>query len=1702
MNKSSLWYYVKKMFPSTVVALLMFVLTWSWFGICVYSLWALSFVVAYITGKESPKEELKLSEDNREFIRKEAQKQWQYFVDFCNEDNNFLPPDNFQETPLGVVAQRTSPTNIGLAMLCTLSARDFGFITSIELYERLSKMVKSIEKMDKWNGHFYNWYSTVDLSLMRPAYVSTVDSGNFVAAANTLCEGLKEFVVEEQRLWDIISRLKALVNHMNFDVFLNKKNNLFYIGYDAERDSFGENCYDMLMSEARITSYIAVCTKQIPLKHWFNLARTLASKNGYVGITSWTGTMFEYFMPQIFLPSFSSSLIYESLKFALACQKERAARRGVPWGISESGFYSFDLALNYQYKAFGVQKLGLKMGLDKELVISPYSTFLALCLAPKDAIENLKKLSNLGMSGKYGFYEAIDFTNPKTENSAIVKSYMAHHEGMSLLMCTNAAFGNIVQKRFLKNKEYESGVELLQEKLPEYAIIHDNLRKYDNIPAHNRYRSQNETVTTQSYSLRNMKGYLLANDEYMALETDSGLNFSKYRKLLTARFSPRQKGNPKGKFILIKENNSGLIYGAAPAPLYRQDIQYETEFSDGNVVHSAISDNVKVKTVTAVDAILPLEFKELTLRNKKKNKDKIELLFYLEPVLSRYRDDLAHPLFSSLFIESFADTDKHTIYFRRRPRDTKKDELWFAVMTDGEFEEFSFETFKDKLVGRLETAKDLWMLFDRPFNGNIGAAIDPVLAIRMSVDLPAGELRHIRFIMTAGTSKQQCDDSLARGATEETNEIIKHSKGYTRSRKVLCKIEEEEEMLLYCLLPLLNFERYDRQEIINKNILGQQNLWKYGISGDLPIISLFLNDAEQAKKAIKYLHVHRYLAQRNMNFDLLFVFEEGGDYHRPIFSAVKDIIKDETDSAYLSALGGIHLVNLPVNDPCDKNLILAASVYVEDLSVIGARTDPSGGDDGTTAEVTKTAPLLEGSLVELDSDKVVVHNTGLSHRPWGVLLANRRFGTFMSDRAMNFTFDLNAREFKLSSWTNDLFAEAGENLYLEAEGKLYNLIAISSTFEFSKSKAVYHFNIGDISGIVQVTVSDKYACKIVEMSMTGKGKIKLVYEYDAVLGVDKRTAKYITCISGKDNLFLKNPFSAYFSAFEVFLVSDRQFRNAFEDGLFICECDVDLPGNATVKTRFAFGAVRNDAEYNLCIKETLGLDFNENSDKLKKEIENCVRNIHIKTPDSRLDFIVNEILCYQTLLSRVWGRTGFYQNGGAFGYRDQLQDLSNLAFMSPSLLYQHICRCAQHQFVEGDVQHWWHNLPTSPGKGHLGVRTRYSDDMLWLVYAVCEYINATGDLSILDREIEYITGKKLDDKEDEYCGIPDMSGVKENIYSHCLKSIYGAGKVGPNGILLIRGGDWNDSMNKVGDENSGESTWLSWFFAGVCTRFAKFAELRGDHKTAGELREFAASILMNIEKNCYDGEWYLRGFHKNGSKIGSKGDEECEIDLISQSFAAITSDSMMERKKSAMNAVYERLFDKDSNILKLFTPPFVNGEREVGYIRGYVAGIRENGGQYTHAAAWGAIAFFCLGDAERGMEVLKALNPLNRMDSMEEIKKYGCEPYVIAGDVYTNPDQYGRGGWTWYTGASGWVLRAVYAYLLGIKFEIGKLLIRPCVPKNWNEFQVDFYTQDTDVHIDARRAAAGEEEGSYINGARIEEPIALPGGKLHITVLF
>jgi len=1662
-QKESFIWYCRKMFAPMVLGALGALLS-NWVaGVALSAVWFFTPVYAMSLSRERKKTQ-PLSEQDRLFLIRAANDIWRYFCDLCRPSNHFLPPDNFQEQPYVGAAERTSPTNIGLALLSALAAMDLKLSGSENAPALIENILTTMEKMPKWNGHLYNWYDTKTLKVLEPAYISTVDSGNLVGALIALREGLLEKGEEFRNLAERAGRLAAA---MDFRPLFDEERQLFYIGREADGKPT-EGWYDLMASEARLTSYIAIARGEVMKKHWRKLGRVLVSKDNFSGMVSWTGTMFEYLMPNLLLPCYENSMLYESMKFCVYVQK----RAHNPWGISESAFYAFDPNLNYRYKAHGVGRLALKRGQDKERVISPYSTFLALQTAPKSAVKNLRKLSQMGMEGRYGYYEAADFTPMRQlgKKYEIVRCFMAHHLGMSIVAVDNAVNDGIMQKRFMRDREMGAFAELLQEKVPVGPIV---LKKPSReVPDKPRiYAFQSWQSSGEGVCFENPACTLISNGSYAVALAETGANRSTWRDLMVTRFEDARFGALQGMLFFLKIGDE--LYSLQPAPDYGQKSSFAFKFTalSGRIYARNEVFNSWVETKVAPEQYG--ELRTVCIKNNQNRNLDAELICYFEPVLARKQDYFAHPAFLKLGIET--EYRDGVIIIKRRSNGRSKS-VYAGFACDSPM---SFDTMKEVALGR-GGERNLANALMEPAGNSSGAVLNPCVLARVKLSVKPNEESNVRFSLCIGESAE--DVRFTSGEILKLTPLIGAFRAEETAKSLGADAPEIEAAME--LLRAVVFRRdrsREKAEEFNKGTGAKEALWRLGISGDIPIITAIAEEEECADNAKKLLKSHTILRRCGIKCDLVFLTNDGGDYRRPVQSTLMSLL---CELGLENELGsGVYIAgmdSLPELSRSSAMVINCREKFQPSERISSRLPDEVYWKDGVKP--------FDQLRYNFDSDLSFIIETGgsLPQTAWCNILTNGMFGYVVTDCGTGHMWHINARENKVNVWLNDpLTTDGTEQIRVTAGDRKYSVFAdadgLNCKIRYGFGYAEWEKEIGDIKIKTTAFIPPDFDGRIVIVKVENGGEeAELNYFTDLVLGADaeqnglrvERRGNMIIAENSGNPLFYGERFVTAFSG-EILSFSDFDNRSRTTGCI---SASVKFSGAAVLVSAYEDEA--KIAEY-LDIKRA-----GEALEKTRKHWREIVSPLQIKTPEPALDSYINGWALYQIISSRILGRTSIYQSGGAYGFRDQLQDVSCIAQHHPVFAREQIIRACEHQYVEGDVQHWWH--PTGCTDCNRGVRTLCSDDLLWLPYSLCRYCEVTGDYGICDAEAEYIESPVLREGEHERYELPRKSGVTGSVFEHAKKALdYSIGRgVGEHGLALIGTGDWNDGFDKIGIGGKGESVWLTWFAAHVCERFAWLCGKLGKGDLAEEYLRIAREYAEAANR-AWDKKWFVRAYFDNGAPVGRAGNPECEIDSIAQSFSTWTSYADKEKALTGVASAVSCLFDRENGIIKLFNPPFTGEGSDPGYIRGYVPGVRENGGQYTHAAVWLALGCLNLGLITDAWEMLRAILPMNH-----DIYVYKSEPFVLPADVYSNPQHVGRAGWNWYTGAASWYFRVIEEELLGIKLRGNVLRIEPKIPEAWDGFAALWRHGGREFNITVSRAGKTE---------LIVDNAVLPGGEIDLT---
>ena len=1717
-------------------------------------LWLIAPFVMYLISK--PIKEINklnlLNKSEQDFVTEIAKRTWLFFKDYITEDTKYLPPDNYQEDRIPKVVKRTSSTNIGLGMLSVISSYDLGFESLEDTVSLLEKMINTVSGLQKWNGHLYNWYNLDNLQPLMPRFVSSVDSGNFVGYLYVVLQFLEQFGTRPQ-IAPLILQVKELINNTDFSKLFDYKNNLFSVGFDVEENKLVESYYDLLASEARQASLVAIAKKDIDVKNWYNLSRTLTVLNKYKGLISWSGTAFEYLMPNINIPKYPGSLLDESCKFMIMSQKEYAKKLDIPWGISESAFNLKDLNNNYQYKAFGIPWLGLKRGLADEMVISSYGSILAITEDPKGVVDNLKKLEKQGMYNKYGFYESIDFTPNRVEKSkkyANVKTYMAHHQALILLSINNLINNNILQKRFMLNPEMQSINILLEERMPENVIITKEKKekvekiKYENFDFYSEKTFNKISNDQDRYNL-------MANKNYTIIMDDKGNGYSKYKDILINRFKPTSDVE-QGIYFYIKNIRNKKIWTNG----YNQGIdkpdKYSVSFAPDRTKFVRIDGNIETKTKITVSPNDSVEIRRLEIKNLGNTDETLEISSFLEPVLSNKEQDYAHPAFNNLFLSYEYIEDSNTILAKRKKRSENQKEMFMAVnlySEDNAIGDLEYEISMERFNGRNNYGIPKLVENSRPLSKKIELSTDSVIAMRKTINVKAKECIKLDLIICVSEERNYVLETIKKYLNMESNKrIFELSRGRIEAENRYLELTGKDislyqRLLTYILGNNTSFSDYsEKQYPINE-------LWKYGISGDYPIVFVKIknvNDIDVIKELIK---AYEYFKTKNLEIDLVILNEERDKYNSYVKDAILDSILNRNIAYMLNIKGGIYVLN-NINDE-DKEIISIYSKLVIDakngnlnLQLNDLDEDGIKINNNVENEIVEHVEedQKENKLLNLDlkyyNDYGGFSQDGKEYyirvnkdenvpMPWSHIMANENFGTLVTDSMGGYTWYKNSRLNRITAWSNNPILDVpSEIIYLKDYDtkKAWSLglnpmpdtndYYITYGFGYAKYE---HENFGiRQEAEIYVPKEDSVKVQIIKLKneTLRKRKIKLVYYLKPVIGEDEVKTKGFLKFKfdrNSNTILAQNIINSDYKNI-VFVSSSEKiksytgfkkeflgngglqnpsglkldnFSNKFSNkisSIIALELEIELEALENKDISIVLGTGDTIIEcQDLAYKYSNLNNCFQEYEIVKRFWNDKLSNVQVSTPVESMNILLNGWAMYQTLASRMWGRTGFYQSGGAFGFRDQLQDSLSCKYLNPEITKNQIIKHSKHQFTEGDVEHWWHE------ETRRGIRTRFSDDLLWLPYAVSDYINFTNDYSILDVETSYIDGAVLEKGIDERYDIYVPSEQKGTIYEHCIKAIEKSLNFGEHGLPKIGSGDWNDGFSTVGNKGKGESVWLGFFLGSVLNDFSKICEYKGDLGKAEKYKETVKQLRKSINTNAWDGRWFNRAFMDDGKVLGSLQNDECKIDSIAQSWSVISNMGDNDKKFISMESLENHLVDTENGLIKLLDPPFEKGDLEPGYIKAYLPGTRENGGQYTHSAIWVIIAEALLGFGDKAVEYFRMINPIEHSKTKDSVMKYKVEPYIIPADIYGQGNLAGRGGWTWNTGSSSWMYIAGINYILGLNIQNGYMTFKPAIASNWKEYFVRYKYGNSIYNIKFIKCRENEDKKVVLNGNVVED---------------
>jgi len=1859
------------------------------------------FYVWYIS-QPTKSTQAKVDKSDYLLLREYSRRTWFFFERMVTDKNSWLPPDNFQVDPPLSPVDRTSPTNIGLALTANLVAYNRGYITYSELLDRMENTLLSINKLERYKGHFFNWYQTTMGDVLNPRYVSTVDSGNLAAglivakegiraaseeqALNSkFWQGLKDTVrtvknifdelendcpqanpcfreiqlvtkimldkikqseksgldllreikedaarlsavdllplgshyddqyMQDLRYWvesplhqleksiaewkclsmdsdrdlsdyspkmldeyaqnrenksqcilllnrwkkqtdNIISICEKLIEEMDFTFLYLKKRGLFTIGYNVDRAQLDKSTYDLLASEARIASYIAIAKGDIPVEHWFRLSRRLTSLSRNEILLSWGGTMFEYLMPLLFMKSVPETLMDHTYENVVKWQQEYGKKNKKPWGFSESAYYNLNIDMHYQYRAFGAPGLGLKRGLAEEYVVAPYASLLSLSVDPFSSIENLKRIERKGGFGLHGFYDALDFTPSRLnsgESHKVVKSYMVHHHGMGLIALENFMNDNLIQEYFHADPRIQGCELILQERVPRGVPIKEPHPIEVELEPGEQEAVQKivEHAGMGELDTSPPRLHILSNGNFSTLLTHTGTGSSQCNGVTLNGWEPDPTVDPLGVFVYIKDLKSGKFWSAGHQPVKRKPDRYDSWFHNGKMVTSRVDEWIETTTEVCVSPDYPIELRKITLTNYSEKERELEVTSYAEVVLNQSKDHNAHPAFSKLFIQTEYLAEHHALLAKRRPRSDKESPMWMVHTFAGDDSDnltdpLQYETERSKFIGRGRTlSHPKAMDSDSRLDCSLGNVSDPIMSLRKKIKLGPGEKVIFAFGLGYAKSEQEAihmadmyDNSLSVFRAFDLADVyssveLNHIGINSREAHYFQKLASH---LIYS-----NSKFRADSSILMQNRKKQQDLWAYGISGDLPLVVFKIDQTDQIKHLKKMLKAHAFWRQRGLQSELLILNDHAPSYADEVQEAIYQLIESSSERGLINKYGGIFVHRTDKIPPEDLMLVQTVAHAQfrhklparEDLILQGVDTQ-SWMNEGVENDYKPVPVEFNDEIDERKPEENLrffngfggFSEDGKEYRiqinidpetnrhsfppaPWVNILSNPDFGTLVSERGAGYTWSENSRENKITTWSNDPVLDTHSEAFFirDNERKIFWSPAPGPVPGNGNYEAVHgfghttfhHKSAGlkqELTHFVPLSDSVKISRLTIENVDRKSCSLSLFRYLDTVLGVSRKSSsRYVTShfMNEMQSLFSRNFYNnefagrvAYSGVYmpdyedEVFYTTEREnfigrnrslnnpiavgknknLDNRIDVGSDPCaalQFDLNLEKGEKRVIYFFDGEAKSEVEAKKVLSEYRDVEKAESA--LSSVIDfwsDKIGRVQVETPDKSIDLMVNGWLTYQNLSSRMWGRTAYYQAGGAFGFRDQLQDSMALLYVDPALTRTQILLHASKQFEEGDVLHWWH-----PPTGR-GIRSKITDDRLWLPYVTDHYIRVTGDRDILNEEISYITARSLEDDEHEVYLTPQVTEKTGSLYEHCCKAIDISLQFGQHGLPLIGAGDWNDGMNRVGEEGRGESVWLGFFIYITLDRFIPICKKMDDTDRAERYKKTASELKKRLNDAGWDGEWYLRAYYDDGTPLGSVQNEECKIDAISQAWAVISGVATDERAQKALQSAENHLVSEPEGIIRLLTPPFDKTEKNPGYIKGYIPGVRENGGQYTHAALWLIKAMAELGRGEKAVNYLNMVNPINHASTFDKCLQYKVEPYVVAADVYGEPPLTGMGGWTWYTGSGGWMYRVMLESVLGFRIEGKQIILKPAISKSWKSYTIRYKPDD------------------------------------------
>ena len=1722
-TKGTLGDYLGKFWFNYVVSALLVVLLvaggrWSAAGLagalfCAVAWCGAPFLMFWL-GKKFPQDKKRLNLKESDEVRQLAKDTWHFFDSLLTEESHWLIPDNYQVGRVPLADYKTSPTNIGYSLTSVISAAELGFIGREEAVGRLERIIDTVERLEKWNGHLYNWYDIHSLKVLPNFFISTCDSGNFVACLYVVKGWLAQVTklpsdqvsepLSHSATQPLLTKVERLIEETDFSKLYNHELDVFSIGYDTTNFTLLPYHYNNFASEARLTSFLTIAQGDAPYKHWFCLDKTLVQYRGYKGVASWYGTLFEYFMPLIFLPTYRHTLMDETYSFAIRAQRafvrnesrrtetERRGKR-LPWGISETAYNELDDAQNYKYHAFGVPYLKFQNTTPDRIVVSPYSSLLTIGVDDRAVYDNMQRFKVLGMYDEYGFYESYD-----GEDRVPVRAHYAHHQGMILASLANYLTSNCLQRFFMQEPAMRSMETLLKEKAQVKPYIDLKVTQYKRY-RYSKVQTENDARDYDGIARVPEVG-VVSNGEYTVMLNDRGSGFSRYRNILINRYR-KISADHYGQYLFVRNLRTDRLWSATYAPLDAMPDTYRVSFASDKIRFLRTDEGVETCTDVTVLKDQFAELRRYTFTNSTAADVDLELTTYAEVLLATAAEDQAHRVFSGMKVASEYDAEHEALLFSRPVaggvRHLALHKLW--TEEEGLVE---YETSRLKFLGRGGSLAHADILESRrTLSGTVGTTLDPVMSMRRRVHVPAGKQVEAYAIVGFAKSREQL---LALTEQYQTAVDVDHA---FRTASVFNNMRTSMSTLKGVQMRLYNsIAKYigqtatlgnHRQALLAQNRLSQSGLWRFGISGDYAIVLVEVDSMAKSGFAKEMLRAFEYYKVHGLVLDLVIINDaEGADR-----DSLTHFIRNMADTEHLwpthQEAGKVFVLN--GNDVSDDERVLLRTVARLDFNTHEGlniqqqleRLEAVNQAYQDKIEYPVLKPRREfrvWSSLEFynqyggfdnEGRDYVVTNTN-TPMPWVNVIANPHFGCVVSSTMSGFTFAHNAQQFKLTSWSNDMVRDDASEMLLIGRQRF-----VPATARHGQGWSAFDAEYDNLKVNVRVFVAvermEKYYQIRLENRLDSIQEVQLDMVYQLVLGdSEERTARYLYSEWDEEanTLRVRNVYHPVYNDMWVLLSATEpltdislNYPNRKRLGLTI-----DLPAKGEKEMAFVIGVAEwqsdkvKESTQQLDHSATLPLfhsaTINQEFDRVVAFWDEKLSTIQVETPDRSFNHMLNRWYLYQVYSSRLFARAGFYQVGGATGFRDQLQDVMSVLYSDPAYARRQILDHAAHQFAEGDVLHWWHeSLKT-------GARTTFSDDYLWLVFVAYQYVKVTGDTTILTEQVPFCQADQLRPDEAERCvnyvngaaelqseRVANSDGHSATLYEHLRRSMNRAmSRTGAHGLPLMGCGDWNDGMSAVGVGGKGESVWVAFFLADLLPKMEEMTRLMpgADLTWCEELETFCRKLVDAIQRSAWDGAWFLRAWYDNGTPMGSRNSVECQIDLICQAWSILTDVATAEQKASVMRETDRRLVNREHEIIQLLTPPFRNSNPSPGYIMNYPEGVRENGGQYTHGAMWYIMAKLKEGRIDEAYYLYSLINPVHRTQSLADVLKYKVEPYCIAADIYSNPQHAGRGGWTWYTGSASWAYKTGIESILGFHKEGDRLTVNPHIPSEWQGFSLRY----------------------------------------------